>query len=95
MSGMGADEEGYSNTRVDGDPLLGQLVAAEIPIVACGRVLGYEHAISSVSADDRGGARSAVEHLLQTGCRRIATITGPVSNPVWCSGSSASNAAVG
>jgi DNA-binding LacI/PurR family transcriptional regulator len=60
-----------------GDPLLSQLVAAEIPIVACGRVLGYEHVISSVSADDRGGARSAVEHLLQAGCRRIATITGP------------------
>lgn len=60
-----------------GDPLLSQLVAAEIPIVACGRVLGYEHAISSVSADDRGGARSAVEHLLRAGCRRIATITGP------------------
>ena len=60
-----------------GDPLLDRLVQAEIPIVACGRVLGYEHAISSVSADDRGGARSAVEHLLAAGCRRIATITGP------------------
>ena len=60
-----------------GDPLLSKLVQAEIPIVACGRVLGYEHAISSVSADDRAGARSAVEHLLAAGCRRIATITGP------------------
>jgi DNA-binding LacI/PurR family transcriptional regulator len=60
-----------------GDPLLDQLVRAEIPIVACGQVLGYEQAISSVSADDRAGARSAVEHLLAAGCRRIATITGP------------------
>ena len=60
-----------------GDPLLSQLVRADIPIVACGRVLGYEQAISSVSADDRGGARSAVEHLVAAGCRRIATITGP------------------
>ena len=33
-----------------GDPLLSQLVRAEVPIVACGRVLGYEQAISSVSA---------------------------------------------
>ena len=60
-----------------GDPLLDQLVKAEIPIVACGRVLGYEQAISSVSADDRGGGRSAVEHLFAAGCRRIATIAGP------------------
>lgn len=60
-----------------GDPLLSQLVRAEVPIVACGRVLGYEQVISSVAADDRSGARSAVEHLIAAGCRRIATITGP------------------
>lgn len=60
-----------------GDPLLGQLVRAEIPIVACGQVLGFEDSISSVSADDWMGGRSAVEHLLAAGCRRIATITGP------------------
>jgi DNA-binding LacI/PurR family transcriptional regulator len=64
-----------------GDPLLKQLVRAEVPIVACGRVLGYEQAISSVSADDRSGARSAVEHLVASGCRRIATITGPQDMP--------------
>jgi DNA-binding LacI/PurR family transcriptional regulator len=28
-------------------------------------------------ADDRSGGRSAVEHLIAQGCRRIATITGP------------------
>jgi DNA-binding LacI/PurR family transcriptional regulator len=60
-----------------GDPLLSELVRAEVPIVACGRVLGYEQVISSVAADDRSGARSAVEHLIGAGCRRIATITGP------------------
>jgi DNA-binding LacI/PurR family transcriptional regulator len=60
-----------------GDPLLARLVQADVPIVACGRVLGHEHVISSVAADDRGGARAAVEHLLSVGCRRIATITGP------------------
>ncbi|BEL02156.1 LacI family DNA-binding transcriptional regulator [Actinoplanes sichuanensis] len=60
-----------------GDPLLRQLVEAEVPIVACGQVLGFEDRISSVSADDWGGGRSAVEHLLAQGCRRIATITGP------------------
>ncbi|ASW53051.1 LacI family DNA-binding transcriptional regulator [Plantactinospora sp. KBS50] len=60
-----------------GDPLLSQLVQAEVPIVACGRVLGYEQLISSVAADDRAGGRSAVEHLIAAGCRRIATISGP------------------
>ena len=60
-----------------GDPLLSHLVRAEVPIVACGRVLGYEQSISSVMADDRSGARSAVDHLASAGCRRIATITGP------------------
>lgn len=60
-----------------GDPLLSQLVRAEVPIVACGRVLGYEQLISSVMADDRNGGRSAVEHLIAAGCTRIATITGP------------------
>jgi DNA-binding LacI/PurR family transcriptional regulator len=61
-----------------GDPLLGQLVDAGVPIVACGRVLGYEKVISSVMADDRSGGRSAVEHLIAAGCTRIATITGPL-----------------
>jgi DNA-binding LacI/PurR family transcriptional regulator len=61
-----------------GDPLLGQLVDAGVPIVACGRVLGYEQAISSVAADDRSGGRTAVEHLIAAGCTRIATITGPL-----------------
>ncbi|WP_245674249.1 MULTISPECIES: LacI family DNA-binding transcriptional regulator [Actinoplanes] len=61
-----------------GDPLLQQLVQAGVPIVACGRVLGFEDTISSVSADDRAGARSAVEHLIAQGARRIATITGPM-----------------
>ncbi|MEV6692721.1 LacI family DNA-binding transcriptional regulator [Micromonospora sp. NPDC051196] len=60
-----------------GDPLLSNLVQTDVPIVACGRVLGYEQVISSVAADDRSGARSAVEHLVAAGCRRIATITGP------------------
>jgi DNA-binding LacI/PurR family transcriptional regulator len=61
-----------------GDPLLGQLVDAGVPIVACGRVLGYEQAISSVAADDLSGGRMAVEHLIAAGCTRIAMITGPL-----------------
>ncbi|NAZ86253.1 LacI family DNA-binding transcriptional regulator, partial [Kineococcus indalonis] len=64
-----------------GDPLPGQLAATDVPVVACGRVLGLEGRISSVAADDRAGARSAVEHLLSSGRRRVATITGPLDTP--------------
>ncbi|WP_232234486.1 LacI family DNA-binding transcriptional regulator [Actinoplanes sp. N902-109] len=60
-----------------GDPLLGQLVHAGVPVVACGKVLGHEATISSVAADEWAGARSAVEHLIAAGCRRIAHIAGP------------------
>jgi DNA-binding LacI/PurR family transcriptional regulator len=60
-----------------GDPLLGQLANAGVPIVACGQVLGHEEAISSVAADEWAGARSAVQHLLAAGRRRIAHIAGP------------------
>jgi DNA-binding LacI/PurR family transcriptional regulator len=60
-----------------GDPLLGRLVNAGVPIVACGQVLGHEATISSVAADEWAGARSAVTHLLAAGCRRIAHIAGP------------------
>ncbi len=60
-----------------GDPLLGQLVNAGVPIVACGQVLGHEATISSVAADEWAGARSAVSHLFAAGCRRIAHIAGP------------------
>ncbi|PPK98422.1 DNA-binding LacI/PurR family transcriptional regulator [Kineococcus xinjiangensis] len=61
-----------------GDPLLDELVAAEVSVVACGRPLGHEEQMASVAADDRAGARAAVRHLLGTGRRRIATITGPL-----------------
>ena len=64
-----------------GDDLPVQLARTDVPVVACGRVLGHESLISSVAADDRSGARSAVEHLVATGRRRIATITGPLDTP--------------
>ncbi|WP_426592580.1 LacI family DNA-binding transcriptional regulator [Cellulomonas sp. McL0617] len=61
-----------------GDPILPELVAAGVPTVSCGRPSSWEHAISSVAADDRIGAREAVAHLASTGRRRIGIITGPL-----------------
>ncbi len=61
-----------------GDPLLDLLASAGVPYVACGAPPGYESKISYVAADDRGGARTMVEHLRSVGRTRIATITGPL-----------------
>jgi DNA-binding LacI/PurR family transcriptional regulator len=62
-----------------GDPLPQSLLSAGLPVVLCGR--GTRESAASglwwVDADNRGGARLAVRHLLDTGRRRIATVAGP------------------
>ncbi len=72
--------------RVDGvllmsvhadDPLPDMLAEARLPTVLLGRRSADEH-VSYVDADNVGGARSAVAHLLESGRRTIATITGPL-----------------
>lgn len=71
--------------RVDGvmlaslhgtDPLSAALAKSGIPVVSNERVLGPVE-VPSVGVDNRGGARTAVEHLIASGRSRIATITGP------------------
>jgi DNA-binding LacI/PurR family transcriptional regulator len=61
------------------DPLPERLVAAGVPTVLVGRPASLDR-IPSVDADNRGGARTATEHLLSIGRRRIATITGPLDS---------------
>ncbi|HEV2347771.1 MAG TPA: LacI family DNA-binding transcriptional regulator [Actinocrinis sp.] len=58
------------------DPLLLTLQAAGIPTVVCGRPLVPVGALY-VDADNAGGARTAVGHLLRSGRRRVVTIAGP------------------
>lgn len=60
-----------------GDPLPDMLAEARLPTVLLGRRSGDEH-ISYVDADNVGGARNAVSHLLKRGSTAIATITGPL-----------------
>jgi DNA-binding LacI/PurR family transcriptional regulator len=48
-----------------------------IPIVLCGRPAPSSTSLSYVDADNIGGARSAVRHLLDSGRKAIATIAGP------------------
>ena len=79
--------EGYlSAGHVDGvlmvslhgnDPLPERLLQRGMPVVLGGRP-GTGNHVTFVDVDNVGGARAAVEHLISTGRRRIATITGPL-----------------
>jgi LacI family transcriptional regulator len=60
------------------DPLIGRLLDRDIPFVLVG-----EHAspmVSFVDSDNQHGGAAAVEHLLELGRRRIATVAGPHNN---------------
>ncbi|MGW4027262.1 LacI family DNA-binding transcriptional regulator [Streptomyces sp. NPDC005009] len=72
--------------RVDGvmlmsvhaeDALPDMLAEVGLPTVLLGRRSG-EESVTYVDADNAGGARGAVAHLLGLGRRSIATITGPL-----------------
>lgn len=69
--------DGVMLMALRGDDPLNRLAAAtELPVVLGGRPL-HGDARWYVDVDNRGGARLATEHLLASGRRRIATITGP------------------
>jgi DNA-binding LacI/PurR family transcriptional regulator len=64
-----------------GDPLVDELLAQDVPVVACGRPMGHERDVSYVAADDRDGARQMVTYLRAQGYRRIGMIAGPQDTP--------------
>lgn len=57
---------------------LEHLIAKQIPIVLFDRVTS-DLDVSKVVVDDHNGAFKGVEHLIKTGCKRIAFIGGPDS----------------
>ena len=59
------------------DTILDELVRLPLPIVFSARPLGIDIPVATVDVDNVAGARTAVEHLLGTGRRRIGTVTGP------------------
>jgi DNA-binding LacI/PurR family transcriptional regulator len=69
----------------DSDPLPALLAQRGLPIVLGGRparmlqpgALDAEQHVSYVDADNEGGARAAVTHLLDQGRRRVAAVAGP------------------
>ena len=62
-----------ASTSLD-DPLVPDLLRDQIPFVSVGR--HPNERVHYVDADNVGGARMAVEHLIRLGHQRIATITG-------------------
>lgn len=77
--------QSVAERRVDGvllvsihehDALPGLLESAGLPTVLAGR-RHEDDPLSYVCADNRGGAATAVRHLLERGRRRIATVAGP------------------
>lgn len=60
------------------DSLPRDLENSGVPIVLNGRPLSGSNGVTSVDADNVDGARQAVELLISSGRRRIATITGPL-----------------
>jgi DNA-binding LacI/PurR family transcriptional regulator len=64
-----------------GDRVAERLEKAGVPVVACGEPLGLGSSVAYVAADERGGAHQMVRHLVTSGRRRIATVTGPLDTP--------------
>lgn len=64
------------------DPLPGRLAEAGIPCVVAGRPADEgrnDSRVSFVDADNVGGARRAVAHLVARGCRTVGTVAGPAA----------------
>jgi DNA-binding LacI/PurR family transcriptional regulator len=84
-SAVGRHLDGVLLISVHGnDPLPESLVRAGIPVVMAGRGSEQERraGVWWVEADNVGGSRSAVEHLVAIGRRRIATVAGPADMTV-------------
>ncbi|PKN97362.1 MAG: LacI family transcriptional regulator [Chloroflexi bacterium HGW-Chloroflexi-4] len=60
---------------------IGRMVDKKMPLVVVGRPFRSDN-VTYVDIDNIKAAKSAVTHLYKTGCRRIATITGPIDSTV-------------
>jgi LacI family transcriptional regulator len=69
-----------SASQID-DPLIPELIKNDIPFVMVGRPADSA-AISFVNVDNAVGVYTAISHLIRSGYKRIATITGPLNTTV-------------
>ena len=60
---------------------IGRMVDKKIPLVVVGRPFRSDN-VTYVDIDNIKAAKSAVNYLYKTGCRKIATITGPIDSTV-------------
>lgn len=76
---MGRHVDGVMFASMHGaDPLPAALIRMGIPVMCSGRPLGRATVeVPYVDVDQIGGVVSAVRHLLDSGRKRIATISGP------------------
>ncbi len=68
-----------SSPQMD-DPMIDYLCESERPFITIGRTTSRQQT-NYVDVDNRAGAHQAVSHILRSGCRRVATITGPRNTP--------------
>lgn len=61
-------------SNVINDPLIDGLIERKVPMIQIGRNKRQE--VSSVDADNIHGAAMAVRYLVNSGCRKLATVTG-------------------
>ena len=69
--------DGLVITSTTATPLISHLLAMQIPFVMVERPTRFEEQISYVSVDNVLAGRTAVEHLINVGRRRIGIISGP------------------
>jgi LacI family transcriptional regulator len=62
-----------------GDRLIDRLLNSNIPLLIVGRPF-HSNGISYIDIDNVKAAHQAVSHLIQTGYKRIGTITGPMNS---------------
>lgn len=63
------------------DPFVERLVQSDLRFVMVERPSNYHDRVSYVTVDNVSAAQVAVEHLINHGRRKIATITGALDNP--------------
>jgi len=61
--------------------IIGRMIDQKIPLVVVGRPFRSDN-VTYIDIDNISAVRSAVNYLCKTGCRKIATITGPIDSTV-------------
>jgi DNA-binding LacI/PurR family transcriptional regulator len=75
----GGDVDGAIFLTVHQEHVVQSLVKKGLPVVVIGTPIDLKSEIVYVDTDNRLGAELATKHLLSSGCKKVATITGDIS----------------